>query len=83
MNLLDVSLVSSTPLPQNQPQLGPRIDTRVTILTNDDANGIWRIYSNSPDAIEGGQHVRVEETEGLTVSVELIVERQGMLVLVV
>ncbi|XP_072038274.1 adhesion G-protein coupled receptor V1-like [Amphiura filiformis] len=77
VNLLDVSLVDKTPLPQNAPQLGPHQSTKVTIVTNDDANGIWRIYSNSPDAIENGQRVMVEETERLTVSVELIVERQG------
>ena len=77
MNLMDVSLVGIIPLPQNEPQLGPRQDSMVTILTNDDANGIWRIYSNSPDAIQDGQRVLVAETDGLTVSVELVVERQG------
>ena len=43
--------------------------------SNDDANGIFRIYSRDPRADIGGQRVLVEEREHL--SVELVVERTG------
>ncbi|XP_022110249.1 G-protein coupled receptor 98-like isoform X2 [Acanthaster planci] len=76
MRLASVTLVGPTPQPQNLPTLGSRRETRVTIASNDDANGVWRIYSNSPEAVDG-QLVLVTETEGVSVSVELVVERQG------
>ncbi|XP_038076858.1 adhesion G-protein coupled receptor V1-like isoform X2 [Patiria miniata] len=76
MRLASVTLVGPTPQPNNLPTLGTQRETRVTIASNDDANGVWRIYSNSPEAVNG-QLVLVTETEGVSVSVELVVERQG------
>ena len=76
MQLASVTLIGPTPQPNNLPTLGVRKETRVTIASNDDANGVWRIYSNSPEAVNG-QLVLVTETEGVSVSVELVVERQG------
>lgn len=76
MNLVSVRVIGSNPLPINRPEIGALSVTRVTILNNDDANGIWAIYSNSPNAI-GGNLVLVQERAGLSVSEELIIERRG------
>ena len=76
MRLASVALVGSTPQPNNAPTLGTRQETRVTIASNDDANGVWRIYSNSPEAVDG-QLVLVMEIQGVSISVELVVEREG------
>ena len=61
----------------NQPTLGDRQSTRVTVENNDDANGVWRLYSNSPEATNGGQMLAIEEQPGLSISVELVIERGG------
>ena len=42
---------------------------------NDDANGILRIYSRDPRALDNGQTVLIEEREHF--SLELVVERTG------
>ena len=76
MRLASVSLVGATPQPNNAPTLGARQETRVTIMSNDDANGVWRLFSNSPES-PNGQLVSVTETDGVSVSVELVVEREG------
>ena len=57
------------------PKFGDFTDAVVTIAKNDNAFGIFRIYSNSPAAIEGGQRLEVEEKQQL--AVDLVVERQG------
>ncbi|XP_033109462.1 adhesion G-protein coupled receptor V1-like [Anneissia japonica] len=77
LRLDSVRLVGSTPSTQNEPTLGPQSETRLVIETNDDANGVWRIYSNSPDATDNGQTLLVEERNGISVGVELTVERMG------
>lgn len=76
MNLLSVRVVDSNPLPINRPTIGPQGTTEITIESNDDANGIWSIYSNSPNAVSDSS-VRVQEREGLSVSEELVIERRG------
>ena len=43
---------------------------------NDDANGILRIYSRDPRALDNGQTVLIEEREHF--SLELVVERTGL-----
>ena len=74
--LRDVRLLDITPTnPSNLPRLGDRREATVTIASNDDANGVFSIYSIDPRAQENGQLVLVEEREKL--AVELIVERQG------
>nr|XP_006812422.1 PREDICTED: G protein coupled receptor 98-like protein isoform X1 [Saccoglossus kowalevskii] len=77
VKLESVRLLDLVPLPQNQPQLGQQTEAEVIIGSNDDANGVWTIYSNSPDATENGQSIAVEERDGLSVSVELVIERTG------
>ena len=74
--LTDVRLVGITPTnPTNLPSLGEKQEATVTIASNDDANGVFRIYSNDPRSVNDGQMVVVEEREQL--AVELIVEREG------
>lgn len=46
-----------------------------TLRYNDDANGVIRMYSRDPRALEQGQIILVEERRQL--SVELAVERTG------
>ncbi|XP_077988560.1 adhesion G-protein coupled receptor V1-like [Glandiceps talaboti] len=77
VKLESVRLLDITPLYQNQPQLGVITEASVIIGSNDDANGVWRIYSSSPDATDNGQSIAVLERDGLSVSVELVVERTG------
>ncbi|XP_041464132.1 adhesion G-protein coupled receptor V1-like [Lytechinus variegatus] len=77
LSLMSVRVRNNSPSPLNLPTLGDRRSTRVTIENNDDANGVWRLYSNSPDATDGGQMLAIEEQPGLSVSVELVIERGG------
>lgn len=76
INLLSVRAVDTTPLRANRPTIGTRSTARVVIESNDDANGIWAVYSNSPNAA-GPAIVRVQEREGISVSEELVIERRG------
>ena len=46
------------------------------IAANDEAHGVFYIYSSDVTAMEDGQKVEVEERERL--AVELVVERRGM-----
>ena len=76
IELTRVELVGGPPAnPSNIPQLGERRAAKVTIGSNDDANGVFRIYSNDPRALDQGQTIPVEERAKF--SVELVVERQG------
>lgn len=50
-------------------------DSIISGRYNDDANGILRIYSRDPRALDNGQTVFVEEREHF--SLELVVERTG------
>ena len=72
--------IKRKPRPSQPPYPGDGQSTRVTIENNDDANGVWRLYSNSPEATGGGQMLSIEEQPGLSVSVELVIERGGKLV---
>ena len=76
VQLFHVELIGAPPAdPDNLPKLGTQTQLYVTIAANDDANGVFHIYSNSPQASKAGHEVEVEERESL--SVEFIVERQG------
>lgn len=90
IRLLDVELILSddvpmlnNPDPANLPQIGgirngeSLAEIYVVIASNDDANGVFHIFSNDPSALDNGQVVEVEERDRL--SVELVVERQGKL----
>ena len=78
IKLTSVQLINTVALnAQNTPTLGGLRTGRVTILTNDDANGVFRIFSQYPDATSGGSVVTYLEREQL--AVELVVERQGEL----
>ena len=68
--------MSGPPLePSNVPSLGGLRHAYVTIASNDNANGIFRIYSADPRAVDGGRMIEVEERDRL--AVELSVERAG------
>ncbi|XP_064619585.1 adhesion G-protein coupled receptor V1-like [Lineus longissimus] len=60
---------------KNIPYLGNLRTATVTIATNDDAHGSYRIYSNNPRASKEGSVLTVEERSKL--AVEILVERQG------
>ena len=47
----------------------------MTIASNDDANGVFKLYSRDPRATDSGRALLAEEREQF--SVELVVERQG------
>lgn len=47
--------------------------------SNDDANGVFRIYSRDPRALDNGQTILIEERAQF--SVELVVERTGLALL--
>ena len=55
--------------------LGDQSVSSVIIDSNDDANGIFCIYSNDPRFVSDRSHVIVEERDHY--SVQLIVEREG------
>lgn len=74
--LLKVELLGMTAInPSNLPKLGNITEAMVTIAANDDANGVFRIYSKDPRAVDNGKTVLVEEKDNL--AVELIVQRDG------
>ncbi|XP_055956200.1 adhesion G-protein coupled receptor V1 [Patella vulgata] len=54
------------------PVFGMITSATITILANDNANGVFNIYGSSSSV---GREIRVEETDKL--AVDLIVERQG------
>ncbi|XP_014662998.1 PREDICTED: G-protein coupled receptor 98-like isoform X2 [Priapulus caudatus] len=59
----------------NKPVIGEIAEATVTIAANDDANGIFHIYSNDPRATDAGSRVYVEERSNF--AVELVIERGG------
>ncbi len=76
VTLTSVDLLGDQPLnPLDQPRLGDRSRGFITIVANDAANGVFRIYSNDPRAENSGQMLLVEERSQF--SVELVVVRQG------
>lgn len=60
---------------RNKPAIGDMSMAAVTIEANDDANGVFRIYSNDPRALDGGRLIEVEERDNF--AVELVIERGG------
>ena len=60
---------------QDEPQIGDLSTATVTIATNDNANGAFIIYSDSPTADLQQRTVSYEEQDRL--AVDLIVEREG------
>lgn len=76
INITKVELLGSqASKPQDVPTLGLLRSAYVTIARNDDANGVFRIYSNDPRALKQGQQMMVEERSKY--AVELVIERQG------
>ena len=75
VNLTKVALVGRPPEPGSMPTLGMPRRAVVAIATNDNANGVFKLYSRDPRATEHGQIILVDETEKFFV--ELVVERLG------
>lgn len=75
VKLTQIEVASAEGSLKNPPQLGQLNQARVTINKNDNAFGIFRVVSESPQASAGGTAVGVEEKPQL--AVDLIVERLG------
>lgn len=78
VRLTRVDVNGEAPSPANSPYLGEPRDAVITILSNDDTYGAFRLYSDSPQATNNGHRVPVEEKPQL--AVDLIVERGGEMV---
>ena len=77
VRLTRVDVMGEPPAPENSPYLGEPRDAIITILSNDDTYGAFRLYSDSPKATDNGHTISVEEKPQL--AVDLIVERGGKL----
>ena len=75
VKLTRVDVTGEPPSPENSPYLGDPRDAVVTILSNDDTYGVFRLYSDSSLATDNGHTIPVEERPQL--AVDLIVERGG------
>ena len=75
VRLTRVDVTGDPPSPENSPYLGDPRDAIITILSNDDTYGAFRLYSDSPQATNNGHTLPVEEKPQL--AVDLIVERRG------
>lgn len=73
--LSHIDVISPDISPAHPPRLGDIQKTVVTILKNDNPNGIFQIRSGSPAASPDGRVIPVEESDKL--AVDLTVERQG------
>ncbi|XP_068103893.1 adhesion G-protein coupled receptor V1 [Hyperolius riggenbachi] len=74
VSLLDVRLLNATASLKNQPTLGQPNTSLVVIMMNGDAFGVFVIYTQSPNATDGGHHVEVLEQPQTTV--QLVIERR-------
>ena len=61
---------------ENLPSIGKPSSASVVIAANDNANGVFSIYSSDPRMPKGGRLIMVDEIDKF--SVELIIERRGM-----
>ena len=75
VRLTRVDVTGEPPSAVNSPYLGEPKEAVITILSNDDTYGAFRLYSDSPQATDNGHTVPVEEKPNLAVA--LIVERGG------
>ncbi|XP_076995276.1 adhesion G-protein coupled receptor V1 [Tamandua tetradactyla] len=75
ISLLEVQLMNITASFKNQPTIGQPNSSSVVIALNDDAFGVFMIYSISPSASEDGAYVEVQEQPQTTV--ELMIHRTG------
>ncbi|XP_074651665.1 adhesion G-protein coupled receptor V1-like [Tubulanus polymorphus] len=75
IKLEKVELVNDTQGSKELPKLGNKTLASVVIATNDNAYGLFRIFSNDPRASQNGSQVAVDEQDNL--AVELQVERTG------
>lgn len=75
VKLLRVEVDDPAAITKDPPQLIAPTSATVTILTNDNAYGAFRIYSDSPSANLTQRTVKVLEQDKL--AVDLTVERQG------
>lgn len=76
VHLLRVEVASLGASSKYPPSLGNVTKATVTILKNDNAFGMFTIFSDSLSAVNNGHVTSVEEKPQL--AVDLIVERQGM-----
>lgn len=76
VKLTQIEVASAEGSLKYPPQLGQLNQARVTINKNDNAFGIFRVVSESPQASGGGTAVGVEEKPQL--AVDLVVERLGI-----
>ena len=76
ITVTSVHLQGELPLnPANLPQLGKQNQAIVMIGKNDDANGVFTLYSTDPRSKDEGHTMIVEERPNF--AVELIVDRKG------
>uniref|UniRef100_A0A1I8J347 Cadherin domain-containing protein n=1 Tax=Macrostomum lignano TaxID=282301 RepID=A0A1I8J347_9PLAT len=76
ITLTSAEVITTDPLtPKIMPRLGTLLSANVTIRANDNANGLFRLYSPDTRAEMGGSLIRVPEQASL--AVELVVERSG------
>ncbi|NWI09710.1 GPR98 protein, partial [Crypturellus soui] len=61
ISLLKVELMNISASLKNQPTIGQPNTSTVIIMMNGDAFGVFKLYSVSPNATEGGLYVEVEE----------------------
>lgn len=73
--LSHIDVISPDIAPTYPPRLGEIQKAIVTILKNDNPNGIFQLRSDNPAASSDGRIVPVEEVDKL--AVDLIVVRQG------
>ena len=78
VKLTQIEVASADASLKYPPQLGQLNQARVTINKNDNAFGIFRVVSESPQASASGSVVGVEEKSQL--AVDLVVERLGRFV---
>ena len=76
VTLLRVEVDDPEAVTRDEPSIGELSLARVAIAINDNANGAFRIYSDSPTADLQQRTVSYEEQDRL--AVDLIVEREGM-----
>ena len=76
VTLLRVEVDDPEAVTRDEPSIGDLSLARVAIAINDNANGAFRIYSDSPTADLQQRTVSYEEQDRL--AVDLIVEREGM-----
>ncbi|XP_069137444.1 adhesion G-protein coupled receptor V1-like isoform X2 [Argopecten irradians] len=75
VKLTQVEVISAGGSSKYPPTLGSQDKATVQIMKNDNAYGIFTVFSDSPAGSDGGHYLPVEEKPQY--AVDLIVERQG------